>query len=417
MTHLNAHNIADLRVAAKRRLPHGLFEYVDRGTENEVSVRNNRHAFDSIQLVPRPLIDVASRTMKTVLFGKEHSAPIVIAPTGLAGMLWHEGEIAIARAAAQAGIPFTLSTASITSLEDVAAKAGGELWFQLYMWSKMEMSYELVHRARAAGYKTLVVTIDSVVNGNREHNRRNGFTIPMRLTPRNVIDGALHPSWTLGVMGRYMLGSGMPEFANFPEALRTDLRGKNKRGGVLVPKNESQSWEDIRRLRGMWPDGPLIVKGILHPQDARHAIECGADGIVVSNHGGRTLDGAVAPMQVLPAIAAEVRKQATILLDSSVMRGSDIVKAIALGADAVMVGRAPLWGVAAGGQPGAALALDILKTEIDRVMAYLGSRTIGEIDERIVYRPNAWERAAGAPVPVAGSAPASASRTLEGTNA
>ena len=401
MANLNAHNIADLREAAKRRLPRGLFEYVDRGTENEVSIRGNRQSFDSVQFVPRPLIDVAGRSMKTTLFGKEYSLPIVIAPTGLAGMLWHEGEIAAARAAAQADIPFTLSTASITSLEDVAAKAGGELWFQLYLWSKMEMSYELVKRARAAGYKTLMVTIDSVVNGNREHNRRNGFTIPMRLTARNVIDGALHPRWTLGVMGRYLIGSGMPEFANFPQEIRTDLRGNSKGGGVIVPKNESQTWEHIRTLREMWPDGPLIVKGILHPQDARNAIDCGADGIVVSNHGARTLDGAVSPMQVVQAIAAEVNKQATILLDSSVMRGSDIVKALALGADAVMIGRATLWGIAADGQPGATLALDILKSEIDRVMAYLGCRTIGEIDERIIYGMNHWDRgpAASSPSP------------------
>ena len=398
MAKVNAHNIADLREAAKRRLPRGLFEYVDRGTENEVSIRGNRQSFDSVQFVPRPLIDVAGRSMKTALFGKEHSAPIVIAPTGLAGMLWHEGEIAAARAAAQAGIPFTLSTASITSLEDVAAKAGGELWFQLYMWSKMEMSYQLVKRARAAGYQTLMVTVDSVVNGNREHNRRNGFTVPMRLSARNVIDGALHPRWALGVMGRYLMSSGMPEFANFPEEIRTDLRGNNKGGGVAVPKNESQTWEHIRKLREMWPDGPLIVKGILHPQDARNAIDCGADGIVVSNHGARTLDGAVSPMQVVQAIAAEVNKQATILLDSSVMRGSDIVKAIALGADAVMVGRAPLWGIAAAGQPGATLALDILKSEIDRVMAYLGCRSIGEIDAGVIYRNKPWEVAPSATV-------------------
>ena len=385
MRNLNAHNIADLRVAAKRRLPRGLFEYVDRGTENEVSMRNNRDAFDRIQFMPRPLIDVANRSQVTTLFGEACGSPLVIAPTGLAGMLWHEGEIAIARAAAAAGIPFTLSTASITSIEDVAAKAGGNLWFQLYMWSKMEMSYELVQRAKAAGYRTLVVTIDSVVNGNREHNRRNGFTIPMRLNARNVIDGALHPGWTLGVMGRYMLTTGMPEFANFPAQIRTDLRGKSGKGGVLVPKNESQSWDDIRRLHEMW-DGPLIVKGILHPEDARRAVACGAAGIVVSNHGGRTLDGAVAPMQVLPAIAAAVGNQCTILLDSNVMRGSDVVKALALGADAVMVGRAPLWGTAADGQDGAALALEILRSEIDRVMAYLGCRTITEITDDVLYR-------------------------------
>ena len=385
MRNLNVHNIADLRLAAKRRLPRGLFDYVDRGTEEGVSMRNNREAFDRVLFTPQPLVDVAGRSQATTLFGEACGSPLVIAPTGLAGMLWHEGEIAIAKAAAAARIPFTLSTASITSIEDVAAKAGGNLWFQLYMWSKMEMSYELVQRAKNAGYRTLVVTIDSVVNGNREHNRRNGFTIPMRLNARNVIDGALHPGWTLGVMGRYMLTTGMPEFANFPAEIRTNLRGNSGKGGVLVPKNESQSWDDIKRLRDMW-DGPVIVKGILHPEQARKAVECGAAGIVVSNHGGRTLDGAVAPMQVLPAIAAAVGDRCTILLDSNVMRGSDVVKAIALGADAVMIGRAPLWGAAADGQDGAALALQILTSEIDRVMAYIGCRSIAEITDHVLYK-------------------------------
>lgn len=385
MRNLNAHNIADLRLAAQRRLPRGLFDYVDKGTENGVSMRNNRDAFDRVHFITRPLVDVAGRSQATALFGEACASPLCIAPTGLAGMLWHEGEIAIARAAAAAGIPFTLSTASITSIEDVAAKAGGNLWFQLYMWSQMEMSYELVQRAQNAGYRTLVVTVDSVVNGNREHNRRNGFTIPMRLNVRNVIDGALHPGWTLGVMGRYMMTSGMPEFANFPAQLRTDIRGKSGKGGVLVPKNESQSWDDVRRLRDMWT-GPLVVKGILTPGDAQSAVDCGADGIVISNHGGRTLDGAVAPMQVLPAIAAAVGERCTILLDSNVMRGSDVVKAIALGADAVMIGRAPLWGAAADGQDGAALAIEIFSTEIDRVMAYLGCRSIPEITGDVIYK-------------------------------
>lgn len=387
MGELNCHNIADLRLAARRRLPHGLFEYVDRGTEEEVSLRNNRAAFDAMHFVPRPLVDVANRSMKTTVLGQSWAMPFAIAPTGLAGMLWHQGEIAMARAAASAGIPFCLSTASITPLEEVASMAGGNLWFQLYMWPRMEMSYELVERARAAGYHTLMVTVDSVVNGNREHNRRNGFTIPMRLTLRNVIDGALHPRWTLGVMGRYVLGSGIPEFANFPAEIRTDLRGHSKRGGVVVPKNESQSWDHIRRLREIWPDGPLIVKGILHPQDARHALDCGADGIVISNHGGRTLDGAVAPMAMLPAIVTEIGGKAAVLLDSNVIRGSDIVKALALGADGVLVGRAPLWGTAANGQAGAAMALDILQSEIDRVMAYLGCRTVDDIGPHLIHRP------------------------------
>lgn len=400
MRDLNCHNVADLREAARRRLPRGLFEYVDRGAEEEVSLRNNRAAFDRIQFVTRPLVDVAGRSTRTRLFGEDWAMPFAIAPTGLAGMLWHEGEVAVARAAAAAGIPFTLSTASITSIEDVAAKAPGSHWFQLYLWHDMEMSYELVRRAQNAGYRTLVVTVDSVVDGNREHNRRNGFTIPMRLTPRNVLDGALHPAWTLGVMGRYLLTTGVPEFANFPEKVRTDLRGHGKHGGVKVPKNESQSWTHIEALRAIWK-GPLVVKGLLDPRDARRAVACGADGIVVSNHGGRTLDGAVAPMQVLPDVVAAVGKDTTILVDSCITRGSDIVKALALGAHGAMVGRAALWGAAAAGQAGAALALEILRTEIDRIMAYLGCRTIAQIDAGVLYRggtpfvPHATESTTG----------------------
>ena len=381
---LNCHNIADLRLAARRRIPRGLFDYVDRGTEEEVSLRGNREAFDRIRLMTRPLVDVANRSTKTSVLGEEWAVPFAIAPTGLAGMLWHEGEVALARAAAAAGVPFTLSTASITSIEDVAAKAGGRLWFQLYMWADMDMSFELVNRAKAAGYRTLVVTVDSVVNGNREHNRRNGFTIPMRLTPRNVLDGALHPAWTLGVMARYLLTTGMPEFANFPEKVRHNLRGQGKRGGVVVPKNESQSWDHIRQLRAMW-NGPLVVKGLLDPRDALRAVDCGADGIVVSNHGGRTLDGAVAPMEVLPDVVRAVGGRTTILVDSCITRGSDIVKALALGAQGAMVGRATLWGVAAAGQEGAALALEILRSEIDRVMAYVGCRSIAEIGPEILH--------------------------------
>lgn len=395
MRELNCHNFADLREAARRRLPRGLFDYVDRGTEEEVSLRNNRAAFDRIQLMTRPLVDVAGRSTKTRIFGEDWAMPFAIAPTGLAGMLWYEGEVAVARAAVAAGIPFTLSTASITSIEDVAAKAPGSHWFQLYMWYDMEMSYELVRRAQNAGYRTLVVTVDSVVDGNREHNRRNSFTIPMRLTARNVLDGALHPAWTLGVMGRYVLTTGIPEFANFPEKVRTNLRGHGRRGGVKVPKNESQSWSHIETLRGMWK-GPLVVKGLLDPRDARRAVECGADGIVVSNHGGRTLDGAVAPMQVLPDVVAEVGKDTTILVDSCITRGSDIVKALAMGAHGAMIGRAALWGVAVAGQEGAALALEIFRTEIDRIMAYVGCRTIAEIDSRVLYR-------GGTPLPSPGS--------------
>lgn len=374
-----AQNIADLRLLAKKRLPKGLFEYVDRGTEQEVSVHNNRRQFDRIRLIPRPLVDISQRSMKTELFGREYSAPIGIAPTGLAGMLWHKGEYALASAAAEANIPFALSTASIAPLEEVIRHTDGDLWFQLNMWKDPTMSWELVERAQAAGYKVLIVTIDSVVDSNREHNRRNGFTVPMKLTPRNVIDGMLHPRWTLGVMGRYMLGDGMPEFANYPAQLKSDLRGRiGKRDGVIVPKHEANSWDDIRRLRTMWK-GPLVVKGILSPEAALQAVACGADGVIVSNHGGRTLDGAIAPIEALPDVVCAIRGKATILLDSGVIRGSDVAKALCLGANAVFMGRASLWGVAAAGKEGAAHAIHIVRSELNRVMAYLGSNTPADL--------------------------------------
>ncbi len=383
---LNVHNIADLRLAARRRLPKGLFEYVDRGTEEEVTLRGNRQAFDEIRLLPQPLVDISRRSTAIELFGHRYSSPICIGPTGLAGMLWYEGEVQLAQAAAEAGVPFALSTASIAPLENVVIHSGGHPWFQLNMWKDPEMSWELVERAKTAGYKVLIVTIDSVVDSNREHNRRNGFTVPMRLTPRNVLDGALHPRWTLGVMGRYVLGPGLPEFANYPAALKTNLRGKiGNRDGVKVPKHEANSWDDIRRLRQMW-QGPLVVKGILSPQAALAAMDCGADGVIVSNHGGRTLDGSIASIEALPAIVEALRGQISVLLDSGVTRGSDVAKAIALGADAALVGRAALWGIGAAGKAGAAMAIDMLTSEFDRVMAYLGCNAVSDLGPQHIHR-------------------------------
>ncbi|MBV7483259.1 alpha-hydroxy acid oxidase [Bordetella sp. BOR01] len=382
---LNVHNIADLRLAARRRLPKGLFDYVDRGTEEEVTLRGNRQAFDAIRLLPQPLVDISHRSTQVDLFGHTYRSPVCIGPTGLAGMLWFQGEVQLAQAAAAAGVPFALSTASIAPLEEVVKHSDSHPWFQLNMWKDPNMSWELVERAKKAGFKVLIVTIDSVVDSNREHNRRNGFTVPMRLTPRNVLDGALHPRWTLGVMGRYVFGPGLPEFANYPAALKTNLRGKiGKRDGVKVPKHEANSWDDIRRLRDMW-DGPLVVKGVLSEQAALAALECGADGIIVSNHGGRTLDGSISSIEALPAIVEAIQGRITVLLDSGVTRGSDVAKAIALGANAVLVGRAALWGIGAAGKEGAARAIDMLTSEFDRVMAYLGCNTVDDLGPHHIY--------------------------------
>ena len=282
-----AYNIADLREMARRRLPRGIFEFVDRGSEDEVALRNNRTAFERIKLKPRTLIDVSKRSQEITLFGHLQQMPIAIAPTGTAGLMYYQGEIELARAAAAAGIPFTLATGSMTAMEEVAAKAGGRLWFQLYMWPDRSLSHKLVERAKAAGYHALVVTVDGAASGNREYNLRNGFTVPFSFTRRNVTDVLMHPGWMLGVLARYVFTSGMPRYENYPSDLRNKITARPM--GKSMLRNDSLTWDDLRVLRKLWPH-TLIVKGILHPQDAVLAADCGADAVIVSNHGGRNLD-------------------------------------------------------------------------------------------------------------------------------
>src|SRR3990167_3406345 len=238
----SAYNIADLREIAQRRLPKGLFEFVDRGTEDEVALRNNRAAFERIKLRPRTLVDVSGRSQEVTLFGNRQKMPIAIAPTGTAGLMWHEGEIALARAAAEAGIPFTLATGSMTAMEKVADQAGGELWFQLYMWPDRSLSHKLVERARACGFEALVVTVDGVVPGNREYNLRNGFTIPFTFTRGNVTDVLLHPRWMLGVLARYLVTTGMPRYQNYPTELRQKITARPM--GRASLRNDSLNWDD-----------------------------------------------------------------------------------------------------------------------------------------------------------------------------
>ena len=372
-----AYNIEDLREIARRRVPKGMFEFVDRGAEDEVALRNNRSAFERIRLKPRALVDVSLRSQEITLFGKPQKMPIAIAPTGSAGLMWHDGEIALARAAAAAGIPFTLATGSMTAMEAIAAQAGGRLWFQLYMWPDRSLSHKLVERASTAGFEALVVTVDGAVSGNREYNLRNGFTIPFTFTRRNVSDVLMHPEWLLGVLARYVFTTGMPRYENYPSEFKHRITAQPMGKGMLL--NDSLTWDDLRVLRRMWPR-TLIVKGILHPQDARLAADCGADGIVVSNHGGRNLDSSMAPIEVLPEIVDAVGKRITVIVDSGFRRGSDVVKALALGARAVLIGRPTLYGTAAGGEAGAARAIAIFREEIDRMLALLGCPGIAALN-------------------------------------
>jgi len=389
-----AYNIADLRLMAQRRLPKGLFEFVDRGTEDEVSLRYNRAVFERIRFKPRTLVDVSKRSQEITLFGQKHKMPLVIAPTGTAGLMWYRGEIELARAAAAAGIPFTLATGSTTAMERIAEEVSGiPLWFQLYMWPDRNLSHQLVERARAAGFKALVVTVDGTMSGNREYNLRNGFTIPFSFTRRNVTDVLMHPRWMLGVLARYVMTSGMPRYENYPSEIKYRVTARPM--GRSMMRNDSLTWDDLRVLRKMWPN-LLLVKGILHPQDAESAVDCGADGVIVSNHGGRNLDGIISPMEVLPEIVDAVGKRTTVLVDSGFRRGTDVVKALAMGARAVQIGRSTLYGVAAGGEAGAARALTIFRDEIDRVLALIGCRSIAELTTEFLHAPDFQLRAADA---------------------
>ena len=379
---LNAYNIFDLREMALKRTPKMLFEFVDRGSEDEVALRNNRAAFERIKLQPRTLVDVSGRSQEITLFGVKQSMPIAIAPTGAAGLLWPEGELALARAAKEAGIPFTLATNSITPMEKIAAQAGGRLWFQLYMWADRSMSHQLVKRAQDAGFEGLIVTVDTVVAPNREYNPHNGYTVPFTFNRTNVTDVLMHPRWLLNVFARYLLTTGMPRRENLPEELRKATI--IERSSSI--RNDSLNWDDLKALRELWP-GKLMVKGILHPQDATRAADCGADAVIVSNHGGRNLDSTMAPIEVLPEVVNAVGERITVLIDSGFRRGSDVVKALALGAKAVLIGRAALYGTAVAGQAGAVRAIEIFREEIDRVMALVGCRSVAELNPEYVKLP------------------------------
>lgn len=379
-------NIDEMRALARRRLPRGIFDYVDRGAEDEVGLATLRRAFDAITFNPRVLADVSGRSLATTLLGREQPLPIAIAPTAAAGLVWHDGEIALARAASAAGIPFCIATGSITAMERIAAASRGPLWFQLYMWHERALSYALVERAWGNGIETLVLTVDTVAAPNREYNTRNGFEIPVRATVRGGLDMALHPRWLWQVLLRYILRDGIPTYQHYPLSFRSKITRKATWEQVRL--TDALTWDDVRELRRRWP-GKLVVKGILRADDASKAAEAGVDAIVVTNHGARNLDGAVPPIRALPAIAAAVGDRLQIIADSGVKRGSDVVKLLASGADAVLIGRAALYGTAVAGEAGATQVLDLLRAEMMTTMGYLGCADLGELDASFLNAP-AW---------------------------
>ena len=380
-------NVEDLRRLAKRRLTKGLFEFIDRGSEDDVALRHNRAALERIKLRSRVLNDTSQRNTKSTLFGEPVGMPVVIGPTGPAGFAWFRGETELAKAAAKAGIPFTVASTSNTPMEDIVRNGGGgRLWYHLYVWRDMEASLKAVPRARDAGFEALVLTVDSTVPYNREFDIRNGVTMPVRLTPRNVADIVMHPRWLFGTVGRYWLADGfLPRYRNIdmPEGMSA------AEARAWLFKNDTLDWEFLKRIRDMWPR-KLVLKGVLHEDDARKAAECGVDCVVISNHGGIASDAALAPIDVLPSVVRAVGDRMTVIVDSGFRRGSDILKGLALGADAVIVGRATLYGVAAGGEAGASRALTILRDEMRRTMGVMGLVNIADISRDHVVLPHEY---------------------------
>ncbi len=375
---------------ARRRLTKALFDFCDKGSEDQVAMRDNRAALDRIKLMPRVLKDVSGRDPGTTLFGKHHRLPLVIGPTGPAGFVWYRGETALARAAAKAGIPFTLASTSNTPMERVIENGGGTQWFQLYVWRNPEAAFVTVQRALDAGFEGLVVTVDSPVYNNREIDVRNGLVFPPRITRKSAIDGVLHPRWLFGTAGRYFLAEGrLPAFSNIhiPEEDQAEATGYvSASSGSFLNRTDTMDWDYLRRVRDAWPHH-LLVKGVLHPDDARMAAEAGADGIFVSNHAGNVNDTAITPWDALPAISDAVGDRLTIIADSGVRRGSDVLKGLALGAHAIAIGRATLYGVGAAGEAGANRALEILEAEIRRTMAVMGLADIPSLTRDHIRLP------------------------------
>jgi isopentenyl diphosphate isomerase/L-lactate dehydrogenase-like FMN-dependent dehydrogenase len=366
-----AHSVAALRLIARRRLPRMVFDFVDGGAEEERTLRANEDAFGDVELCPRPLDGTAERPQAVELLGLRPRLAVGIGPTGLAGMLWPEGEIASARAAAAAGTLYVASHGSTVPLERIAREApGGPKWMQVFMYRDRGLTRLFAERAEAAGYDGLVLTTDNQVLGQRERDLRNGFTIPPRPTARNALDLALTAPWLWRMRRHRDL-----RFANYPGE-KTDILSLGAHMAQLL--DPGASWADVAWLRGVWK-GPLILKGVLHPDEARRAAEEGVDAVIVSNHGGRQLDGVPAAVRALPRVVDAAAGRMPVLIDGGVRRGADVVKALALGAAFCLVGRPQLWGLAVAGEPGVACALEIYRREIDRVLALGGWDGVGRV--------------------------------------
>ena len=379
-------NIEDLRRLARKRLPRAVFDYMDGGAGDEVTLRENCRAFQEVILRPRHAVALKKCDLRTRVLGHDISFPAILAPVGYSRLMHPDGELAAARAAGEFGTAFILSTVSGHKLEKVKAVSAGPVWYQLYMIGGREVAEAAIERARVAGFSALVITIDTAVAGMRERDVRNGVKellgssllakIPF------VPDVLMHPRW----LAAFLLDGGVPRLEN---VVARDTGPMKMTSVAAALASAVVTWEDLRWLRKLWP-GPLVVKGVLTGDDARRAIDGGADGIVVSNHGGRQLDTVSATLRALPEVVAAVNGQAEVLMDGGVRRGTDVVKAICMGARAVLVGRAYAYGLGAAGHAGVVRALQILRDDVERVLKLMGCGSMAELDPSLVDVPEAW---------------------------
>ena len=379
-----ASGVDDVRALAHRRLPRAVLDFLEGGAEEEVTIGRNRQAFRDLAFVPRVLTDVSSRSQATTLLGTPVTSPVVLAPVGLAALAHPSGEIAAARAAAKKGLISTVSSSSAWSLEDVAASCEGPRWFQLYVWRDRELTRRIVERARAAGFHALCLTVDVQVSARRLRDIRNGFTIPPRPRLSQAGDLVRHAGWFRRLAVSELSGHKlmMGNFTSGDLGLRDRLSTFELANELFDP---GVGLRDLEWLRQVW-GGPVAVKGVMTAADARRSVDAGADAVWVSNHGGRQLDGLRGSAEVLPEVVAEVGGQAEVYLDGGIRRGSDVVKALALGARACMIGRPWMYGLAAGGQVGIEVVLDLLRVEIDATLALLGRPTLESLDAGAVSR-------------------------------
>ncbi|MFZ0849337.1 MAG: alpha-hydroxy acid oxidase [Hyphomicrobiaceae bacterium] len=374
--------VEDLRILAQRRVPRMFYDYADSGAWSESTYRANESDFQRIRLRQRVAVDMSNRTLATSMIGQPVSMPVALAPVGLAGMQYADGELLAARAAAAAGVPFTLSTMSICSIEDVAENTDKPFWFQLYVMRDRDFIDRLIGRAKAAGCSALVLTLDLQILGQRHKDVKNGLSAPPRMTLGNIIDIASKPRWWMG-----MLGTKRRTFRNIVGHAKGVKDTRALSAWTAEQFDPTLSWDDIKRIKERW-GGKLILKGILDAEDAELAVKSGADALIVSNHGGRQLDGAPSSISALPEIADAVGSRIEVLMDGGVRSGQDVIKALALGAKGVLIGRAYVYGLGALGEVGVAKSLEIIRKELDITMALCGLRDVKQVNADILVKHN-----------------------------